>query len=263
MLDTDKTPVTAILPPEVLGKKAPPQTPQGPAIAENVTLSYETAKKQCIAKVAKIVRECRRINEKYSDPYFDLEDKTDCNLPLSAPTDDESDDSDAPLTGTYDLMKDNVSAGRIELYANNRSEDFPSQRTGPTFPPSVKRVADIFDNPRFFVDGASSQDIKQGQEGDCWFLSALSAICSLDDGQRLLDRVCPAEARDPEVGVYGFLFFRDGEWTSVVIDDKLYLLHPDYDFGDGEVKYMWERSTVRWDAEEEYRKAFQVSILLQ
>ena len=257
LLSADKLLVTAILPPEVLGKKALPRPPQGPATAEPVTLSYETAKKECIAKVAKIVRECRRINEKYNDPYFDLEDRLDSNLPLSVPQDPGSDDS-GTLSGTYDLMKDNASAGRIELYANDTSEDSFDQSTSPSFAPSVKRIADIFDNPQFFVDGASSQDIKQGQEGDCWFLSALSALCSLENGEQLLEKVCPAEARDPEVGIYGFLFFRDGEWTSVVIDDKLYLLHPDYDYGNEDIKEMLGSSS-RYDSAEEYRKTFQVS----
>ena len=258
LFTTNSLSVTAILPPEVLGKKASPRMPQGPATAENVTVSYEAARKDCITKVAKIIQECRRINEKYSDPYFDLEAKTDCNLPLSIFEDRESDSSAAPLTGTYNLMKDNASAGRIELYATDTSEESLTESTDPSFAPSVKRVADIFDNPQFFVDGASSQDIKQGQEGDCWFLSALSALCSLENGEQLIERVCPAEARDPEVGVYGFLFYRDGEWTSVVIDDKLYLLHPDYDYGSDEVKDMWG-SSPRYDAAEEYRKAFQVS----
>lgn len=36
-------------------------------------------------------------------------------------------------------------------------------------------------------------------------------------------------ARDEQVGVYGFVFHRDGEWFSEIIDDKLYLKRPDYD----------------------------------
>lgn len=31
-----------------------------------------------------------------------------------------------------------------------------------------------------------------------------------------------------ECGVYGFVFFRDGEWISTVVDDNLYLKNPDY-----------------------------------
>lgn len=43
----------------------------------------------------------------------------------------------------------------------------------------------------------------------------------------MIERVCVA--RDEQVGVYGFVFHRDGEWFSEIIDDKLYLKKPDYD----------------------------------
>ncbi len=62
---------------------------------------------------------------------------------------------------------------------------------------------DIFENPVFFQEGASASDVRQGQNGDCWFLSALCAICNKKD---LIDKVCVA--RDEEVGVYGFVFHR-------------------------------------------------------
>lgn len=31
------------------------------------------------------------------------------------------------------------------------------------------------------------------------------------------------------IGIYGFVFFRDGEWVYSIIDDKLYLTSPDWD----------------------------------
>lgn len=43
-----------------------------------------------------------------------------------------------------------------------------------------------------------------------------------------MDRVCVA--RNEECGVYGFVFYRDGEWVSTVVDDNLYLTGKD--FGD-------------------------------
>ena len=211
--------------------------------------------------MAKIVRECRRINEKYSDPYFNLNYGYDCLVALSdTQNTGSSESSSAPFSGEYNLVKDDATAGRIELYANDATSDISNFPSFPSIPPSVKRVADIFDNPRFFVDGATSGDIRQGREGDCWFLSAIAALCSLETGEQLLEKVCLAEARDPEVGVYGFLLFRDGEWISVIVDDKLFLSQPDYDYSDDQVKNMWESSKIRYDAQEEYRKAFQVSI---
>jgi len=34
---------------------------------------------------------------------------------------------------------------------------------------------------------------------------------------------------DEEVGVYGFMFHRDGEWISVVVDNELYLRRPEFE----------------------------------
>ena len=62
---------------------------------------------------------------------------------------------------------------------------------------------DIFDKPVFFQEGASASDVRQGMSGDCWFLSALCALCNKKD---LIDKICVA--RDEVVGVYGFVFHR-------------------------------------------------------
>jgi hypothetical protein len=70
-------------------------------------------------------------------------------------------------------------------------------------PMSVKRVEDVFEKPRFFIDGATASDVRQGKEGDCWFMSAL---CTLSNKEGLIPRVCVA--RDEAVGVYGFVFHR-------------------------------------------------------
>ncbi|KXJ89257.1 hypothetical protein Micbo1qcDRAFT_165318 [Microdochium bolleyi] len=93
------------------------------------------------------------------------------------------------------------------------------------YPGSVHRIDWIFDSPRFTVGGYSSSDIKQGGNGDCWWLAAVATIAHRKD---LMDRVCVA--RDEECGVYGFVFQRDGEWISVVVDDNLYLNEEDFDY---------------------------------
>jgi hypothetical protein len=42
-----------------------------------------------------------------------------------------------------------------------------------------------------------------------------------------MEKVCVA--RDAECGVYGFVFYRDGEWITTVVDDLLYLSNKDSD----------------------------------
>nr|POE47995.1 calpain-type cysteine protease adl1 [Quercus suber] len=162
-------------------------TPQGGRyVRENAARSLQEATKECRAKVNAIVKECKRLNQKYRDAVFNLEE------------------------GPYCLM--------------SLSGHCPEALDSMGSPPWIKRVEDIFDNPQFFIDGASATDVHQGSSGDCWFLAALMAISAKKD---LVDNLCVA--RDPQIGVYGFVFYRDGEWVSEVIDDKLYLRVGDED----------------------------------
>ena len=91
----------------------------------------------------------------------------------------------------------------------------------PLNPADVMRITDLFDSPTFFKDGASSSDIEQGYLGNCWFLSALTAVATVPN---LLDRICVE--RDELVGVYGFVLFRDGCWTDVIIDEYVPVSSP-------------------------------------
>lgn len=91
-------------------------------------------------------------------------------------------------------------------------------------PADVRRVTEIFENPQFFIDGANSSDVAQGNLGDCWFMSAIAVVSTVGD---LISRICVH--RDEEVGVYGFIFYRDSEWVDVIIDDLLYTKIPKYE----------------------------------
>ncbi|ERS97384.1 hypothetical protein HMPREF1624_06716 [Sporothrix schenckii ATCC 58251] len=167
--------------------------------SQSTTASYAEAAAQCRAKVAHIVKECRRINQKYRDPHFDLEldiqlDRRDCLESLSN-----------VCTINYGPPPSR-SRGR-------RTPSVPLQPAyiAPNFnPQAVKRVPDIFDHPEFFIDGPTAND------------------------PGLIERVCVAH--DAAVGVYGFVFHRDGEWFSEIIDDK---------------------DRVRVNSEEAYRKIYQ------
>ena len=187
--------------------------------------SYEEAAAVCKAKVAKIVKECRRVNQKYRDPHFDLEQDLNC--------------------GKNDTLE-SLSNDHVERRGHRRGK-----REEPRFRPrSVKRVVDIFDNPRFYIDGPTADDVRQGRDGDCWLLAAL---CTISNKPGLIERVCVA--RDEQVGVYGFVFHRDGEWISEIIDDKLFLTKPDFDESFLE-RLLWE-DRERVNSEEQYRRAYQ------
>lgn len=59
---------------------------------ESSVKSYDQAKAECKAKVRAIVTECRRLNQKYVDRHFDLEnEEDDCIYPLgNSSYDDEN-----------------------------------------------------------------------------------------------------------------------------------------------------------------------------
>ncbi|KAH6690299.1 hypothetical protein F5X68DRAFT_229634 [Plectosphaerella plurivora] len=190
------------------------------ATEESAQTSYENARELCIAKVQKIVAECRRNNQKYRDPHFDLE----FDLKF----------------GRRDCL-DTLSVSRSRVLSQSSLK-----------PQSVKRVTDIFDEPKFYgdEDKPNATDVRQGRGGDCWLMAAL---CVLSNKPGLIEKCCVI--RDEEIGVYGFVFYRDGEWRSVTIDDKLYLTKPDYDESYLE-RRLWE-DRERADSEEAYRKIYQ------
>ncbi|KAI9834033.1 MAG: hypothetical protein M1838_005553, partial [Thelocarpon superellum] len=205
--------VLTILPNDFYAKRNLNNAPKGIIPGHDVAASFDEAVATCKAKVEKIATECRRINQKYRDVHFDI-------------------DIDLKMRSFYCLNG---------LLADDRAP-----------PASVKRVGDIFEDPSFFVDGTSADDVKQGRDGDCWFLAALCTLSNMKESD-LISRICVA--RDEKVGVYGFVFYRDGEWTSTIIDDKLYLLKPDYD----DLSYdriEWDQQG-RDDGEEKYRKTKQ------
>lgn len=265
------------------------------------TKSYEEAAAICRAKVEKIVKECRRINQKYRDPHFDLEfdlkmNRRDCLDPLDntvREVDSSSDESagrrrrhrDQPSrshsrrrrrrrrghTGPLVDMDDGDSEGEGRFLGKGkgkangeREKEEGAKREKKKLmpkdndqqflfsPKAVKRVGEIFDEPTFYIDGPTANDVRQGRDGDCWLMAAL---CTLSNKPGLIEKICVA--RDEAVGVYGFVFHRDGEWISEIIDDKLYLTKPDYDEVNLE-RIMWE-DRDRINSEETYRKTYQAN----
>lgn len=184
--------------------------PRGASSARNAAESYDIAAKECRDKVRRIREECERTNEKFTDPDFDIESDFDsddnCLFGLRQPRSHHH-GSPPPLPPPPD----------------DRSVTTMMTRNAPMEPRSVHRLDWIFRNPQFTVNGYSHTDVQQGVGSDCWWLAAISTIAHRRD---LMDRICVA--RDEECGVYGFVFQRDGEWISTVVDDNLYLACEDF-----------------------------------
>ena len=62
-----------VLPDDLYAKRAAAKVPEGAVPAHDATSSFEEAVASCKAKVDKIRKECQRINQKYTDPHFDIE----------------------------------------------------------------------------------------------------------------------------------------------------------------------------------------------
>ncbi|KAM0812698.1 hypothetical protein AB5N19_12689 [Seiridium cardinale] len=240
--------VTTIFPRSLYRAVLPPNYPAGARSSRNASESYDAAAKECREKVRRIVRECERTNEKFTDPDFDIE-HDDNNNCLNGLISGDSGDAGAPpdLTPSVDpwqvknsletLAQSQILGGHNKITmdasalsriigADGGQGFFPGGSGGSgASPGSVHRVDWIFDSPQFIVNGFSSSDIKQGCNGDCWWLAAVATIAHRKD---LMEKVCVA--RDEDCGVYGFVFQRDGEWISTVIDDNLYLEETDFDY---------------------------------
>lgn len=65
--------VFTVLPENPYAQKKIAKAPNGVAQAQRAVRSYEQAREECIRDVKRIIRECRRVNQKYRDPHFDIE----------------------------------------------------------------------------------------------------------------------------------------------------------------------------------------------
>ncbi|KAF7688425.1 hypothetical protein HF521_013232 [Silurus meridionalis] len=89
-----------------------------------------------------------------------------------------------------------------------------------------KRPREISESPHLFVEGISSHDLNQGDVGNCWFVAACSCLALKPD---LWQKVIPNwkeqewDPKHPEryAGIFRFNFWIFGEWTEVVVDDRL------------------------------------------
>ncbi|EEB98583.1 hypothetical protein MPER_01884 [Moniliophthora perniciosa FA553] len=130
-----------------------------------VTDELESALASCKERVDRIARECRARNRKFS-PGYAWHWKQTTYAPSRDIEFDLENDRDRCLHGL----------GSDEHYE----------------PADVQRITEIFKNPQFFIDGADSNDLVQGQIGDCWFISALATMATAGG---LVEKFCVAVRR--------------------------------------------------------------------
>ena len=65
--------VFTILPENPYAQKKIAKISKGVVQAQRAVRSYEQAREECIRDVKRIIKECRRVNQKYRDPHFDIE----------------------------------------------------------------------------------------------------------------------------------------------------------------------------------------------
>ena len=182
---------------------------------------YLRAAEECRRKVEKIVKECKRVNMRYRDPGFDLDW-------------DHKNEKGHTLNSLEDT--------KFELNSKTLLSSSAS------VPKAVKRVHEIFDEPTFMT--GINGDIKQGSIGDCWIMGAMNALANVEDG---IQRLCVAH--NTKIGIYGFVFYRDGEWIYSIVDDKLFLKSPSWDSPSMQRDLL--QQIDREDQEQVYRKTYQ------
>ncbi|GLG94840.1 Calpain-C, partial [Gryllus bimaculatus] len=137
------------------------------------------------------------------------------------------------IDGLLGLLEEDALASRLaELEDEQLYEDadFPADASSLSYSdPNDEALADIVwmrphelvDEPALFVDGVSRGDVKQGDLGDCWFLSACASVARRPD---LIERVVsPGQPLygPGYQGVVAVRLWRFGAWVSVHVDDRL------------------------------------------
>ncbi|KAL7037834.1 hypothetical protein ACKWTF_009373 [Chironomus riparius] len=122
----------------------------------------------------------------------------------------------------YALRQQHINSGKLfedpEFPAADKSLFYSRQSTIKRY--KWLRPFEICEHPRFFVEGFSRFDARQGELGDCWFLAAAA---SLTLNPKLFSRVVYNDNSFVKdyCGIFHFCFWRFGKWVDVVVDDRL------------------------------------------
>ena len=79
-----------------------------------------------------------------------------------------------------------------------------------------KRASEVYPNYVLFNENIDPSDIKQGQLGDCWFLSSLAAVA--EKPERIKALIYNQYANS--AGCYLVKFYVNGLIKGVLVDDR-------------------------------------------
>ncbi|QDS76058.1 hypothetical protein FKW77_005657 [Venturia effusa] len=223
-----------IFPRSLYANLLPPIGTTATASRKRVSTSYHMAASQCKERVERIKRECHRTNEKFTDTEFDIEFdltwKRNCLKGLSSSSTKSHQATSAHDPDLRDalttVLASNLFAEDASILVNMTAlqsaleDDYSGLQE--LSPATTHRTDYIFEDPSFSANGFSSSDVRQGGNANCWWIAAVSTLCSSPE---LMAKICVVQ--DADCGVYGFVFYRDGEWISTVVDDNLYMTSDD------------------------------------
>ena len=111
-----------------------------------------------------------------------------------------------------------------QQYSEKFTDDFELGRGAQR----LSTLTQVFSIPKFISDGLDMGDIKQGQLGDCWFLSGLACLVRNHATERrqaatkrIIQPGCNRTKLAAAAGIYRFKFFSMGEFVDVFVDDRI------------------------------------------
>ena len=147
----------------------------GVSLSEGLKKAYD----ECKAKVERIAAQCRAKNRKFR--YIAILLSRPCPCTDAFYRDVEFDLENDSSRCLHNLMDNNI---------------FSTS--------DVRRVPDIFKNPVFFSGTPKSAEIVQGAVEDCYLVSALSTMTSME---KLINNLCVAVSSPPLIVFFGCFFF--------------------------------------------------------
>ena len=143
----------------------------------------------------------RYLAEAMIEDFYPSEDRTE--LEIKCPPEGFLDTTFLPLTDTlYRIVDEDTIDERLVGY-----------RRCATF---------LKENPRVFGEYLNVKDIETGILPNMWLITSLACIAEVSANPNLIKSLFPVDSQTfSHMGVYKVQLFKNGEWTTVLIDDYI------------------------------------------